>query len=97
LVVEFSSAGEARKQLTRNLLQQRMDAEDAKISEEQGVGEKSFHGVSARGAMMAFLKKGKVVGVGVGGFWAGKATASRELLRSAAQAVASKIQRAARR
>jgi len=89
-VVEFSSAAEAQKQLTKNLVQERMDAEDAKISEEPGVGEKSFYGVSTRGAMFVFLKKNKVVGVGIGGK-PGQALASKEALRSAAQAVASKV------
>ena len=88
-VVEFSSAAEAQKQLTKNLVQERMRAEDAKISEEPGVGEKSFYGVSTRGAMFVFLKKNKVVGVGIGGK-PGQALASKEALRSAAQAVASK-------
>ena len=89
-VVEFSSAAEAQKQLTKNLVQERMDAEDAKISEEPGVGEKSFYGVSTRGAMFVFLKKNKVVGVAIGGK-PGQAVASKEALRSAAQAVASKV------
>jgi hypothetical protein len=89
-VVEFSSAAEAQKQLTENLVQERMHAEDAKISEEPGVGEKSFYGVSTRGAMFLFLKKNKVVGVGIGGK-PGQALASKEALRSAAQAVASKV------
>jgi hypothetical protein len=88
-VVEFFSAAEAQKQLTKNLVQERMRAEDAKISEEPGVGEKSFYGVSTRGAMFVFLKKNKVVGVGIGGK-PGQALASKEALRSAAQAVASK-------
>ena len=80
-VVEFSSAAEARKQLTKNLVQERMDAEDAKISEEPGLGEKSFYGVSTKGAMFVFLKKSKVVGVAIGGGKPGKAATSKEALR----------------
>jgi hypothetical protein len=89
-VVEFSSGAEARKQLTKNLVQERMDAEDAKVSEEPGLGERAFYGASAKGAMYVFLKKSKVIGVGVGGSKPNKTSASKESLRSAAQAVASK-------
>ena len=89
-VVEFSSGTEARKQLTKNLVQERMDAGDAKVSEEPGLGEKSFYGASANGAMYVFLKKNKVVGVAIGGK-AGKAAASKASLRKAARAVASKL------
>ena len=90
-VVEFSSGTEARKQLTKNLVQERMDAEDAKVTEEPGLGERSFYGVSTKGAMYVFLKKSKVVGVAIGGDKPGKAAASKESLRITAQAVASKI------
>lgn len=89
-VVEFASSAEARKQLTKNLVQERMDAEDAKVTEESGVGERSFYAVSSTGSMYVFLKNNKVVGVAIGGK-PGKARASKEALRSAAQAVASKV------
>jgi hypothetical protein len=90
-VVEFPSGAEAQRQITRNLVQDRMDADDTKVSEESGLGEKSFFGVSAKGAIYVFLKKGKVVGIAIGGAKPGKAAASKESLRSAAQAVASRI------
>jgi len=90
-VVEFASGAEARKQLTKNLVKERMDEDDAKVSEEAGLGEKSFYGVSAKGAMYVFLKKNKVVGVGAGGAKLNKAAASKESLRGAASSVASKI------
>jgi hypothetical protein len=89
-VVEFTSSAESRKQLTKNLVQERMTAEDAKVSEEPGVGERSFYGVSASGAMYVFLKKNKVVGVAIGGK-PGKAPASKESLRRVTQAVESKL------
>jgi hypothetical protein len=90
-VVEFPSGTEARKQLTKNLVQERMDAEDAKVSEEPGLGERSFYGVSTKGAMYVFLKKSKVVGIAIGGDKPRKSAASKEALRGAAQTVASKI------
>ena len=90
-VVEFASGAEARKQLTRNLVQGRMEAEDAKVSEEPGLGERSFYAVSTQGMMYAFLKKNKVVGVAIGGEKLSKTAASKESLRNTVQAVASKM------
>lgn len=68
-----------------------MDAEDAKVSEEIGLGERSFYGASAKGEMYVFLKKNKVVGLGIGGSQPSKPSVSKEPLRSAAQAVATKV------
>ncbi len=90
-VVEFTSADEARKQLTRNLVQGRMEADDAKVVDEVGVGEKSFYGESGKGAMFVFLKKNKVLGIGIGGAPAKKTTSSKEVLRHAAQILAAKL------
>jgi hypothetical protein len=89
-VVEFTSGAEARKQLTSNLVRERMDAEDAKVSEEPGLGEKSYYGTSARGSMFVFLKKNRVVGVGVGGEKQNKSV-TKDSLRSVAQTVSNKV------
>jgi hypothetical protein len=61
------------------------------VSEESGLGEKSFYGVSATGAMYIFLKKGKVVGLALGGSPTARANVSKDALLKAAQAAASKI------
>lgn len=90
-VVEFASAAEARKQLTANLVRGRLDADDAKVSEESGVGEKSYYGAAANGATYVFLKKNKVGSVGVGGGKPTNAAAIKEPLRGVAQSVAAKI------
>ncbi len=81
----------ARKQLSKQLVQARMDAADAKVSEEPGIGGKSFFGVSARGAMYVFLKKNKIVGVSLGGTAPGKAAATSRPLRNATQALAARV------
>jgi hypothetical protein len=77
--------------LTKNLVKERLDEDDARVSEEGGLGEKSLYGVSAKGAMYVFLKKNKVVGVGAGGAKLNKAAASKESLHGAARSVAYKI------
>lgn len=79
-VVEFPSGAEARKQLTKNSVRERMDAADANVSEEIGPGETSLCGVSAKGAMYLFLKKNKAVGLGIGGSQPSKTSASNESL-----------------
>lgn len=88
-VVEFTSEVEARKQVTSNLVQQRMDAEADQVSKERGPGEKAYYGFSAKGSMFVFLKKKKVIGVGVAGVEQNRSV-TKETLRSIAQLVAYK-------
>ena len=90
-VVEFTSEAEARKQLSVNLVRERLDAENAKVTEEQGFGDRAFFGASADGAMYAFLKKNKVVGVAVGGTKASASAASKPQLKSSALRIAAKL------
>ncbi len=90
-VVEFTGEAEARKQLSANLVRGRMDAEDAKVTEEPGLGERAFFGASANGAMYTFLKKNKVIGVALGGAKAPAAAASKARLKSAALSIAAKL------
>lgn len=86
-VVEFSSAAEARKQLTNALVRDGADADNAKVTEEAGVGDKAYYGVSAKGATYVFLKSNKVVAIGIGG----RTPSSKESLRRAALSVAAKV------
>ncbi|HVY06959.1 MAG TPA: hypothetical protein VHB46_13375, partial [Burkholderiales bacterium] len=88
-IVEFPSEAAARKQLGSGLINDRMGADDAKVVEERGIGEKAFYGASAKGSMYVFLRKNKVGGVGVGG--PGKAADLKDALRKAAQSVAAKL------
>lgn len=89
-VVEFPSGAEAREQLTKNLVQERVEGDNAKVSEEPGLGDKAFYGATAKGATFVFLYKNKVIGVGVGGPGTGQRAGLKELLRTAAKTVASK-------
>ncbi|TCV82911.1 hypothetical protein [Sulfurirhabdus autotrophica] len=88
-VVEFNAEAEARKQLSVNLVRDRMDAADAKVTEEPGLGDKAFFGTSANGVMYTFLKKNKVVGIALGG--AKASAASKVPLRAAALSIAAKL------
>lgn len=88
-VVEFTSDVEARKQVTSNLVQERLEAEADQVSKERGPGEKAYYGFSAKGSMFVFLKKNKVVGVGIAGAQQNRSV-TKEALRSIAQLVAYK-------
>lgn len=90
-VVEFRSDAEAKTYLTKNLIQSRMDDEAAKVTEEGGIGERSFYGATNEGAMYVFLKKNKVVGVALGGAPLAKTIGVKEALQRAAQSIASKF------
>ena len=91
-IVEFATAAEARKQLNANLVKERMDADDAEVTEEPGIGEQSFWGISANGASYTFVKGSRVVGIGLGGEgFAAMGLSRKDALRRAALAVASKL------
>jgi len=90
-VVEFATPAEARKSLTLNLVKSRMDEEGTKVSEEPGIGERSFYAASAEGSMYVFLKGNKVVGLAVGGAGAPKAAVVKGALKASAIAVAAKL------
>ena len=90
-VVEYSSPAEAKKALTLNLVKRRMDEDDAKVSEESGIGEKTFYAVSGEGSMYVFLKGNKVVGLAVGGPGSPKPAAVKDALKSRGMAVAAKL------
>ena len=90
-VVDFSSPAEARKTLTLNLVKGRMNEDGAKVTEEPGIGERSFYALSAEGSMYVFLKGNKVVGLAVGGPGAPKAAAVKALLKANSIAVATKL------
>jgi hypothetical protein len=90
-LVEFSSPAEAKKAMTSNLVKKRMDGDDAKVTEEPGIGERSFYGVSDQGSMYVFLKGNKVAAVGVGGMNAPKTAAFKASLKASAMAIAAKL------
>ena len=90
-VVEFTSEPEAREQLSINLLRERMDEEDATVTEEPGLGDRAFFGASANGSMYAFSKKNKVVGIALGGAKTSASAVSKSQLKSSALAIAAKL------
>jgi hypothetical protein len=90
-VVEFASAAEARKQLSANLVEERMDADDAKVSEEPGIGERCFWGSSSNGVSITFVKGTRVAGIAMGGEGVANPLSRKAALRDAALAVASKL------
>ena len=91
-VIEFASAAEARKQLNANLVKERMDADDAEVTEEPGIGEQSFWGISSNGASYTFFKGNHVVGIGLGGEGVvDKWLSRKDALRRVALDVAAKL------
>jgi len=90
-LVEFATPAEAKKALTLNLVKGRMDDDGTKVSEEPGIGERSFYAASAEGSMYVFLKGNKVVGLAVGGPGAPKAAAVKVALKASSLAAAAKL------
>ena len=76
---------------TLNMVKSRMDEPGTKVSEEPGIGERSFYAASDEGSMYVFLKGNKVVGVAVGGPGAPKAAAVKDALKKSALAAAAKL------
>ena len=90
-VVEYSSSAEAKKALTLNLVKRRMDEDDAKVSEESGIGERTFYAVSGEGSMYVILKGNRVAGLAVGGPGSPKPAAVKEALKTRIMAVAARL------
>lgn len=90
-VVEFANPSEAKKALTLNLVKSRMDEEGTKVSEEPGIGDRSFYAASGEGSMYVFLKGNKVVGLAVGGPGAPKAAAVKGALKASSLVAAAKL------
>ncbi|HEX4984782.1 MAG TPA: hypothetical protein VFV71_01795 [Burkholderiales bacterium] len=86
-VVEFPSEVAARKQLSAAMVRGRMDNDGARVTEESGIGEKAYYGISTQGSMIVFVKNNKVVAIGAGG----TKPAPKEALRKVALAVAGKL------
>jgi hypothetical protein len=89
-MIEFASDAEARKEITRELVESRLGDEEGKIAEEGNVGDKSFYAATDNGSMYIFLKKNRVIGVALGGPGAGDAKATKAALLAVAQAAASR-------
>jgi hypothetical protein len=90
-IIEFASEAAARKQLTTDLVESQIGDDEAKVTEEGGIGDKSYYAATPKGSMYVFLKKSRIVGVALGGPGAGDAKATKPALLAAAQAAASRI------
>ncbi|WP_235313160.1 hypothetical protein, partial [Staphylococcus aureus] len=86
-VVEFASPAAARKVATAEFAKSTSD--NAQITIESGIGERTFWVQSARGGGYMFLKGSRVVQVSAGG--AGQAPQRKAAMRALASAVARKL------
>ncbi|MEO8578454.1 MAG: hypothetical protein ABI556_17210 [Gemmatimonadales bacterium] len=89
--VNFSSAAEARKATTRELVISRMDGDDAKLVDEPGLGDKAWWAYTSEGAQFVVLKGSVVIGVALGGELAKKPVSYRNVLRAATVAALLKM------
>lgn len=89
--VTFSSAAEARKATTRELVSSRMEGDGTRIAEEPGLGDKAFWAYTSEGAEFVVLKGSVVLGVAVGGELAKPPMSYRKTLRAATAAALLKL------
>ncbi len=89
--VTFSSAAEAAKATTKQLVLSRMDGEGSKIIEESGLGDKAFWAYTTEGAEYVVLKGSIVLGVGLGGELKNSPMSYRQALRAATAAAVRKL------
>ena len=84
-VVEFSSPAEARKNTTKEMAAGRLE-EDAKVTDESGLGDRAYWAVSTKAAAAGYtVQKGmRVLGIMLGGQGLGAPGKHKEALRKAA-------------
>ncbi|MEP6591004.1 MAG: hypothetical protein ABJC19_07460 [Gemmatimonadota bacterium] len=89
--VTFSSAAEAGKATTKELVTSRMDGDGAKITDEPGLGDRAYWAYTTEGAEIVVLKGSVVLGVALGGQLANPPVSYRKALRAAAAAALLKL------
>ena len=89
--VTFSSAAEAGKATTKELVSSRMEGDGAKITEEPGLGDRAYWAYTTEGAEFVVLKGSVVLGVGLGGQLANPPVSYRKALRAATAAALLKL------
>jgi hypothetical protein len=89
--VTFSSAAEAGKATTQELVTSRMDGEGSKIVEEPGLGDRAFWAYTSEGAQIVVLKGAVVLGVAIGGQLPKPPASYRQALRTATAAALLKL------
>lgn len=89
--VTFSSAAEAGKATTQELVTSRMEGEGSKIVEEPGLGDRGYWAYTSEGAEMVVLKGSVVLGVALGGQLPNPPSSYRKALRAATAAALLKL------
>lgn len=89
--VTFTSAAEAGKATTKELVASRMDGDGAKITDEPGLGDRAYWAYTAEGAEFVVLKGSVVLGVALGGQLANPPVSYRKALRAATVAALLKL------
>lgn len=89
--LDFASAAEARKYATLAFVKRQNEDNDAKITEEPGVGEKAFWSATEKGCALIFLKGSHLTSIGMGGQNIGSPESHKAALKAAAIALASKL------
>ena len=80
-VVSFSSAKEALAKMTKQHAVERMEGDNAKITEEKGLGDQAFWATTDLGAEYIVIKGSRVLGLALGGKLPNPPASYREALR----------------
>jgi hypothetical protein len=89
--VTFSTAAEAGKATTQELVLSRMEGQEGKIVEEPGLGDRAYWAYTTEGAEIVVLKGSVVLGVALGGQLANPPASYRKALHAATAAVLLKL------
>ncbi|MEO8480305.1 MAG: hypothetical protein ABI542_11810 [Gemmatimonadota bacterium] len=89
--VTFSSAAEAGKATTKELVISRMEGDEAKITDEPDLGDRAYWAYTTEGAEIVVLKGSVVIGVAIGGQLANPPVSYRKALRDATAAALLKL------
>jgi hypothetical protein len=89
--VVFPSAAAAKKAVTQEFLLGQMDAEDASVEAESGIGEQGWWGHSGKGAQYVVIKGATVLAVGLGGQGIKDPASHKAALRAAIISAAGKL------
>ncbi len=89
--VSFSSAAEASKATTKELVTSRLEGEGSKIVEEPGLGDRAYWAYTSEGAEIVVLKGSIVLGVALGGQLSNPPESYRKALHAATAAALLKL------
>jgi hypothetical protein len=89
--VTFSNAAEAGQATTKELVSSRMDGDEARITDEPGLGDRAYWAYTTEGAEFVVLKGSVVLAVALGGQLANPPVSYRKALRAATVAALPKL------